>query len=58
MAEIIDLEFYRKFRVILHIRGTTRQQVLKDKAYGTSYQTKHLRRKRKIDLDSKLTTKD
>ena len=60
MAEIIDLDFYRKFRIILPIRlDTTQQHILNKKnTLGGGHQTKRFRRKRKIDLDPKITKKD
>ena len=58
MAEIIDLEFYRKFRIILHIRGTTRRQLKKDKASAMGQQTKHYQRKKDLDGETKRTNKD
>ncbi|MBA3813334.1 MAG: hypothetical protein H0X26_02400 [Alphaproteobacteria bacterium] len=59
MAEIIDLDFYRKFRIILPIRGTTRKLILKeDQTYRIGCQAKPFRRKRKTDVDPKVTKKD
>lgn len=58
MAEIIDLDFYRKFRIILPIRQDIARQPIprKDKPHG--HQTKYFRRKKKVDLDSKVKKKD
>ena len=60
MAEIIDLDFYRKFRIILPIRlDTVQHQVLhQDKLHGTGHHAKRFRRRRKLDLDPKATKKD
>ena len=60
MADIIDLDFYRKFRIILPIRrDITRLHVLqKDKSYGSGQYTKRFRRKRKIETDPKIKKKD
>ena len=60
MAEIIDLDFYRKFRVILPIRlDAARQQILnKEHIHETGHHAKRFRRKRKDDLDPKVTKKD
>lgn len=58
MADIIDLEFYRKFKVVLHIRGTAHRHLLNEKTRNPGYQTKSFRRKRKIDADPKITKKD
>ena len=60
MAEIIDLDFYRKFRIILPIRlDATRQPILnKDKIHDSGQHTKRFRRKRKADLDPQVTKKD
>ena len=59
MAEIIDLDFYRKFRIILPIRGTVRQTTLREeKSYKFGGHAKPFRRKRKTDGDSKATKKE
>jgi len=60
MAEIIDLDFYRKFRIVLPIRlDKARQQVLcKDPTYEVGHQRKSFRRKRKLEVDPKVTKKD
>lgn len=61
MAEIIDLDFYRKFRIILPIHpNTTKQQIIlhKDKSYGPGHHTKRFRRKKKVDVDHKVTKND
>lgn len=60
MAEIIDLDFYRKFRIILPIRPNKIQQQIpkQDKFYGLGQHTKRFRRKRKGELDTKITKKD
>jgi hypothetical protein len=56
-AEIIDLDFYRKFRIILPVRAqSTDQSVLhKEKYYEAR---KPLRRKRKAEMDQKSSKKD
>jgi len=60
MAEIIDLDFYRKFRIILPVRmDTFPHQILhQDKSHGTGHHVKRFRRRRKLDLDPKATEKD
>jgi hypothetical protein len=59
MAEIIDLDFYRKFRIILPVRGTVRQTTLREeKSFRIGYHAKPFRRKRKTDEDSKVTKKE
>lgn len=60
MAEIIDLDFYRKFRIILPLRlDEKRRSILnKDKIHDSGHHSKRFRRKRKVDLDPKVTKKD
>jgi hypothetical protein len=54
MADIIDLDFYRKFRVVLPIRPST---LVKNKKNGsTRVVAKRYRRKRlKADVEPKTT---
>ena len=60
MTEIIDLDFYRKFRIILPIRLDINQQKIlyRDKPHGSGHHTKRFRRKRKVDLEPTVTNKD
>lgn len=61
MAEIIDLDFYRKFRIILPVRLDSLQPrpLSHDKLpQGAGHQSKHFRRRRKLSLESKATKKD
>ena len=52
MTEIIDLAFYRKFRIILPIRP---RAPFKHKAYGVARTAvKQLRRRRRNDPESKI----
>jgi len=47
MAEIIDLDFYRKFRVVLPVQSSV---FTKDKSYkGSQSPVKACRRRRKTD---------
>jgi hypothetical protein len=58
MAEIIDLDFYRKFRIILPIRpDALRQEIIlkKEKTCESGHHTKRFRRKKKGDIDHKVT---
>lgn len=56
MAEIIDLEFYRKFRIILPVREQT---LRKNKPFGVSYTPpRRYFRRRKSDPESKVTKED
>jgi hypothetical protein len=56
MAEIIDLEFYRKFRIILPLRERAPK---KTKSYGVPYTpSKRYLRRRKADPESTLTEKE
>lgn len=49
MAEIIDLEFYRKFRIVLPVR---QRSLGKSNPYGVArIQTKKYRRRRKADTE-------
>lgn len=57
MAEIIDLDFYRKFRIILPVRSDTLQHH-HDKLHNTSHHVKRFRRRRKHDLDTETTEKE
>lgn len=60
MAEIIDLDFYRKFRIVLPIRlDTLQNQILhQDKLHGAGHHAKRFRRRRKSDLDPKATEQE
>ncbi len=56
MHNIIDLDFYRKFRIVLPVRLRAPS---KDKSYGTSRTSiKQYRRRRKSDVESKTTKKE
>lgn len=57
MAEIIDLDFYRKFRIILPVRP---RAVLAKKKDNKSLRvvTKRVRRKNNPEIPSQRTTKD
>ncbi len=56
MADIIDLDFYRKFRIILPVRPHV---LAKQKSYTVARTvSKRYRRKQKIDPDSKNTKKE
>jgi len=60
MAEIIDLDFYRKFRIILPLRFEKAEQKMLEKSdlYEARPHAKRFRRKRKLDLTPKVTKKD
>lgn len=56
MAEIIDLDFYRKFRIILPVRP---HALAKHKSYTVARTVnKRYRRRQKVDLESKITKKE
>ena len=56
MRNIIDLDFYRKFKIILPVRLRTS---IKDKSFGTSRTpVKPYRRRRKSNLESETTKKE
>lgn len=59
MAEIIDLDFYRKFRIILPVRPDSIDNTPshEEESYPSSHQRKPFRRKRKGegDAESKST---
>lgn len=55
MAEIIDLEFYRKFKIILPVRHRT---LVKNSPYGVArFQTKKYRRRRKAETEQTQESK-
>jgi hypothetical protein len=54
MTKIIDLDFYRKFRVILPTRSSKTAQ---SKAQASHRDARPLRRRRKSESDSKSPTK-
>lgn len=61
MAEIIDLDFYRKFRIVLPVRldALPHPPIPHDQLpQGTGHHAKRFRRRRKLDLDSKATKKE
>ena len=55
MADIIDLDFYRKFRVVLPIRPST---LIKGKKTGSSrvVAKRYRRRRNKVEIEPKSTT--
>lgn len=56
MAEIIDLDFYRKFRLILPVQPRTPAKY--QSSAGSRVTTKRYRRRQKSDLKSKVTEKE
>jgi len=56
MAEIIDLDFYRKFRLILPVRPRTPTKYQSSGVARTP--TRRYRRRQKGDLKSKITEKE
>lgn len=60
MAEIIDLDFYRKFRIVLPVRLDTlqHQSLHQEKLHGIGHHVKRFRRRRKLDEDPKATGKE
>jgi hypothetical protein len=60
MAEIIDLNFYRRFRIILPMHSDANMQPMPENESTSDLRqhAKRLRRKRKINLTPKVRKKD
>ena len=54
MADIIDLDFYRKFRVVLPIRPRTLVKNKTPRAVAKRYRRKRI----KVEVEPKTTTKE